>query len=110
MVKEKISEFIDRIRSINAVAACAPVSRDGIISGKYSGCHLHLNEPWFCALSATILASAESAAGIIWSRPQQGITVRATCNPVINAGDWEHSLTALIVRDTADPATIHAEV
>jgi len=108
MVKEKISEFIDRIRSINGVAACAPVSRDGIISGKSSA--RELNDPWFCAPPATIPASAESAAGIIRSRPLQPITVQATCNSVIIAGDGEDSLTAVIVRDTADPATNHAEV
>jgi predicted regulator of Ras-like GTPase activity (Roadblock/LC7/MglB family) len=35
MLKEKISEFIDMIRSIEGVAACALVSRDGIVAGKY---------------------------------------------------------------------------
>ena len=34
MLKEKISAFIEMIRSIDGVAACALVSRDGIIAGK----------------------------------------------------------------------------
>jgi len=45
MLKEKISAFIETIRSIDGVAACALVSRDGIIAGK--SFDRELNEPWF---------------------------------------------------------------
>ncbi len=72
MLKEKISAFIDKIHSIDGVAACALVSRDGIISGKYFD--REVNEPWLGALSATILASAESLGSIIKSRAIQSVT------------------------------------
>jgi hypothetical protein len=35
MLKEKISGFIDKIRSIDGIVACALVSRDGIVAGEY---------------------------------------------------------------------------
>jgi len=35
MLKEKISAFIEQVRSIDGVAACALVSRDRIIAGKF---------------------------------------------------------------------------
>ena len=53
MVKEKISEFIGMIRSIEGVALCALISRDGIVAGKYFG--RDLNEPWLGALLASLL-------------------------------------------------------
>jgi len=108
MLKEKVSAFIDKIRSIEGVAACALVSRDGIISGKFFD--RELNEPWFGALSATILASAESVAGIIRSGSMQSVTIRATDASLIIVGAGENFLIAAIIRDTADPATVHAEM
>ena len=71
MLKEKISEFIDTIRSIEGVAACALVSRDGIVAGKYFD--RDLNEPWLGALLATILSSAESVGGIIRMKSLESI-------------------------------------
>ena len=55
MIKEKISECIDMVRSIEGVAACALISRDGIIAGKYF--NRDLNEQWSGALLATLLSS-----------------------------------------------------
>jgi predicted regulator of Ras-like GTPase activity (Roadblock/LC7/MglB family) len=108
MLKEKISAFIDKIRSINGVAACALVSRDGIISGKYFD--RELNEPWFGALSATILASAESVGSIIKSRSMQSVTIRAQDTSIIIMGSGENFLIAAIISDNADPAKVHEEM
>ena len=108
MLKEKISGFIDKIRSIDGIAACALVSRDGIISGKYFD--RELNEPWFGALSATILASAESVGSIIKSRSMPSVTIRAQDTSIIIVGAGENFLIVAIIRDNADPATVHAEM
>jgi predicted regulator of Ras-like GTPase activity (Roadblock/LC7/MglB family) len=108
MLKEKISAFIDKIRSIDGVAACALVSRDGIISGKYFD--RELNEPWFGALSATILASAESVGSIIRSRTMLSVTIRAQDTSIVIMGAGENFLIAAIVSDNADPAKVHAEM
>jgi uncharacterized protein len=108
MLKEKISAFIDNIRSINGVAACALVSRDGIISGKHFD--RELNEPWFGALSATILASAESVGSIIRSRSMQSVTIRSQDTTIIIMGAGENFLIAAIVSDNADQVKVHAEM
>jgi predicted regulator of Ras-like GTPase activity (Roadblock/LC7/MglB family) len=108
MLKEKISAFVDQIRSIDGVAACALVSRDGIISGKYFD--RELNEPWFGALSATILASAESVGSIIKSRSMLSVTIRAQDANVMIMGAGENFLVAAILKDNADPVKIHGDL
>jgi predicted regulator of Ras-like GTPase activity (Roadblock/LC7/MglB family) len=108
MLKEKISVFIESIRSIDGVAACALVSRDGIISGKFFD--RELNEPWFGALSATILASAESVGSIIKTNSILSVTIRALDTSVIIMGAGENFLVAAILKDNADPVKIHAEI
>ena len=108
MLKEKISAFIDKIHSIDGVAACALVSRDGIISGKYFD--RELNEPWFGALSATILASAESVGSIIRSRTMLSVTIRAQDTSIVIMGAGENFLIAGIISDNANPDKVHAEM
>jgi uncharacterized protein len=108
MLKEKISAFIDKIRSIDGVAACALVSRDGIISGK--NFDRELNEPWFGALSATILASAESVGSIIRCKSLQSVTIQAQETSILIMGAGENFLIAAILSDNADPARVHTEM
>ncbi|MFA5269027.1 MAG: roadblock/LC7 domain-containing protein [Methanoregula sp.] len=108
MLKEKISAFIDKIRSIDGVAACALVSRDGIISGK--NFDRELNEPWFGALSATILASAESVGSIIRCKSLQSVTIQAQETSILIMGAGENFLIAAILSDNVDPARVHAEM
>jgi uncharacterized protein len=108
MLKEKISAFIDKIHSIDGVAACALISRDGIISGKFFD--RDLNEPWFGALSATILASAESVGSIIRSRSMLSVTIRAQDTSILIMGAGENFLIAAIISDNADPVKVHAEM
>jgi uncharacterized protein len=106
MLKEKISAFIETIRSIDGVAACALVSRDGIIAGKHFD--RDLNEPWFGALSATILASAESVGSIIKMKSMMSITIRAKETSIVVMGAGENFLIAVILSDSADPEAVHA--
>ena len=108
MLKKKISSFIERIDSIDGVAASALVSRDGIISGKQFD--RELNEPWFGALSATILASAESIGNIIKSRSLLSVSIRAQDTSVIIVGAGENFLIAAIIHDDADLNTVHSEI
>ncbi len=104
MLKEKISAFITQVQSIEGVAACALVSRDGIIAGKKFD--RDLNEPWFGALSATILASAESVGSIIHAKTLGSVTIRAGDACIIIMGAGENFLIAAITSDNTDPARI----
>ena len=108
MLKEKISAFIELIRSIDGVAACALVSRDGIIAGK--NFDRELNEPWFGALSATILASAESVGSIIKMKSMMSVTIRAQDSSIVVMGAGENFLSTAIITDKADFGKVHTEM
>ncbi|MGD0535369.1 MAG: roadblock/LC7 domain-containing protein [Methanoregula sp.] len=99
MLKDKIAAFIEKIRAIDGVTACAIVSRDGIIAGKYFG--RELNEPWFGALAATILASAESAGTLISMKPLSAVTIRASDLSILVMGAGDHFLIAAVIKGTA---------
>lgn len=100
MLKDKIAAFIEKIRTIDGVVACALVSRDGIIAGKYF--ETELNEPWFGALSATILASAESASILINLKKLSIVSVRGSDSTILVMGAGEHFLVAAVVKNTSD--------
>jgi len=108
MLKEKISGFIDKIRSIDGVAACALVSRDGIVAGKYFD--RDLNEPWLGALLATILSTAESVGGIIRMKSLESISIHAPDMSVMVVGAEENFLIAAIINDRKDPVTIQNQM
>jgi hypothetical protein len=108
MLKEKISAFIEKIQSINGVAACALVSRDGIIAGKYFD--RELNEPWFGALSATILASAESIGSITKMTSLESVTIRAQDTTVIVMGAGDNFLIAAIIKEKTVTPEVYEEM
>ena len=108
MLKEKISPFIDKIRSIDGVEVCPLVSRDGIIAGKYFD--RELNEPWFGALLATILASSESIGGIVTMKSLESVAIRVQDISVMIAGAGENFLIAAILKDRDDPQKVHNQM
>jgi predicted regulator of Ras-like GTPase activity (Roadblock/LC7/MglB family) len=108
MLKDKISGFIEKIRSVDGVAACAVVSRDGIIAGKLF--ERELNEPWFGALTATILASAESAANIIRMHSMDSVTIRGFDSSIIVMGAGDNFLVAAILDNRADQGKAHEQI
>jgi len=108
MLKEKITAFIEMIRSIEGVAACALVSRDGIIAGR--SFDRDLNEPWFGALSATILASAESVGSIIKMKSLQSVVIRAHESSILVMGAGDNFLIVAIITDKADSEMVHTQM
>ena len=69
-----------------------------------------LNEPWFGALSATILASAESVGSIIKMKSMMSVTIRAQDSSIVVMGAGENFLIAAIVNDMAEAGKVHAEM
>jgi len=108
VLKDKISECIDKIRSIDGVAACALVSRDGIVAGKYFD--RELNEPWFGALLATILSSADSVGGIVRMKSLESIAIRSPDRSVMVVGAGENFLIAAILNNRTDPRDIQSQM
>jgi len=105
LLKDKITTFVGNVQAIDGVAACARVSRDGIIAGK--SFDRDLNEPWFGALMATIHASAESAGSIIRMKSVESVTIRAPACSIVVMGAGEHSLIAAIVKDNTDQEKVY---
>jgi len=105
MLKDKIATFVGKVQAIDGVAACALVSRDGIIAGK-SFDH-DLNEPWFGALMATIHASAESAVSIVRMKSVESVTIRAPACSIVLMGAGEHFLIAAILKDNTDHEKVY---
>mgnify|MGYP003394033503 CR=1 FL=1 len=108
MLKEKISAFIGNLQAIEGVSACALVSRDGIIAGKFFD--QDMNEPWFGALSATILASAESVGSIVKMKSMESVTIRSNNTSVIVMGAGENFLITAIVRDKTNADEVHKQM
>lgn len=107
-MKEKITGFIDRIRSIDGVVACALVSRDGIIAGKY--CDWEMDEVWLGVLSATILSTAESIGSTAKMKSIKSVTIRGsnTAMMVMEAGD--NFLICSIIKEPSDHERIHEQI
>jgi len=105
LLKDKIATFVGNVQAIDGVAACALVSRDGIIAGK--SFDRDLNEPWFGALMATIHASTESAVSIIRMKSVESVTIRAPAYSIVVMGTGEHFLIVTIVRDKTDPEKVY---
>jgi len=99
MLKDKIAAFIEKIRAIEGVTACAIVSRDGIIAGKFFD--RELNEPWFGALAATILASAESVGNIIGMKSHATVSILSADSSILVVGAGEHFLIAALLKGDA---------
>ena len=108
MLREKIAGFMETIRSVDGVSACAVISRDGIVAGRHFD--RPLNEPWFGALSATILASAESVANLVRMRALDSVTIRGPDAVIMVMGAGEKFLIAAVLQKSADPANVHDQL
>jgi hypothetical protein len=108
MLKDKIAAVIEKIRAIDGVNACAIVSRDGIIAGRYFD--RELNEPWFGALAATILASAESVGNIVGIKSLATVSILSADSSVIVMGAGEHFLIAAILKSDAKKEEICSRI
>ena len=108
MVKDTIAAFIEKIRAIDGVTECALVSRDGIIAGKYFD-H-EFNEPWFGALAATMLASAEAAGNLIRMQSLGAVTIRAANTSILVMGAGENFLIAAILGANAKQDEVSSRI
>lgn len=108
MCADKRAAFIEKIRVIDGVTDCALVSRDGIIQGKYF--HRTFNEPWFGALSATLLASAESAGTLLDMEDLPSVTIQAAGSSLVVMGAGEHFLIAAVLNGTAQKDDVASRI
>lgn len=108
MVKEKISECIDMVRSIEWVAACALVSRDGIVAGNYF--NSDLNKQRSGAFLTILPSSTDSVGGINRMESQESIAIRAQDSSRMVSGAGENFLLAAILNDQTDPLNVKGQM
>jgi hypothetical protein len=108
MLKDKIAAFIEKIRAVDGVTSCALVSRDGIIAGKYFD--RDLNEPWFGALAATILASSESAGNLVGMKSLGTVSVLGADSSMLIMGAGDHFLIAALLKGDAQKEETSSQI
>jgi uncharacterized protein len=108
MFADKRAAFIEKIRVIDGVTDCALVSRDGIIQGKHF--NRDFNESWFGALSATLLASAESAGHLLDMEDLSSVTIQAAGSSLVVMGAGEHFLIAAVLNGTAQKDDVASRI
>ncbi len=93
---EKAQSYVDEVRSIEGIIACALVSQDGFVMGKYFRDDGH-TPSLFAAMSATILASAEAAASAVHiSSPSSVIVTTADAAILVVYAGSETLITAVV--------------
>jgi uncharacterized protein len=108
-LRDRTQSYIGDIRSIDGVTACALVTVDGCIMGHHfprEGSAPQL----FAAMSATILASAETAAGVIGIRDPASITVSAEDATIIVIKAGHRALITAVVDMSADIPSVHGRL
>ncbi len=103
--KEKAQSYIEEIRSISGVVACALVSQDGFVMGKYSRDNGQ-TPSLFAAMSATIFASAEAAASAVQISSPSSIMVTTADATILVVCVGSEALITAVVEKTANPAAV----
>ncbi len=104
MLKEKIAGYIDNIHAIQGIVTCSLISRDGIMLGKYAT--NEFNEPWFAAMCATLLASAESASTIIKLTKPDVVSVATSGNTLVILGAGEKVIITAVLEESEKDAAL----
>jgi predicted regulator of Ras-like GTPase activity (Roadblock/LC7/MglB family) len=102
---ENAQKYIDEIRSVVGVVACALVSCEGLVMGKYfqdGG----LSSSLFAAMSATVLASAEATCGSAHVQRPSMVTIIATDAVIVIVSVGEAALITAVIDKSADLPTV----
>lgn len=102
---ENAQKYINEIRPVVGVVACALVSCEGLLMGKYfrdGG----LSSSLFAAMSATVLASAEAACGSVHVQRPSIVTITATDATILIVSAGEAALIAAVIDMSADLPTV----
>jgi len=108
-LRDRTQSYIEDIRSIDGVTACALVTVDGCIMG-HSFPKDGSAPQLFAAMSATILASAETAAGVIGIRDPASITVNAEDATIIVIKAGHRALITAVVDMSTDIPSVHGRL
>lgn len=107
--EERSQNIIDEIRSIAGVVGCALVSCEGVVMGKYFQ-EENLPSSLFAAMSATILASAEAAAGSVQMQRPSKVTITAPDGRILIIGVGETALITAAIDKSADLPGVQGQI
>ncbi|WP_317064285.1 roadblock/LC7 domain-containing protein [Methanoculleus caldifontis] len=104
-MEENALRCIDELRSIPGVAACALVSCEGAVLGKYfrEGSQ---SSPLFAAMCATVLASADAACGSVRIPRPSMVAITATDATILILTVGEAALITAVIDKSADLSTV----
>lgn len=107
-VKMQIAAHLDACVALDGVLGCVIVSRTGALMGKRV--EQGISVPSFAAMGATILGSAEAAAGLVHlSRPSL-VFVEVDDGGVIVMGAGKNALITVIINKSADIQSLKREL
>jgi len=104
-----VQRYINEIRSIIGVVACAFVSREGLVLGKYSR-EGTPSPSLFAAMCATVLASAEAACGSVRIENPSLVTIAAADSTILIVSAGEAALIAAVIDKSADISTVQRQL
>lgn len=108
-MEENAQGHIDEIRSVAGVTACALVSSEGTIMGKYfreGGASSSL----FAATCATVLASAEAACGSANIERPSMVIITAADATILIVSIGEAALITAVIDKSANLSTVQREL
>ena len=103
--EENAQPCIDEIRAMAGVAACALVSGEGAILGKYFR-EGNRSSSLFAVMCATVLASAEAACGSVHLQSPSTVTITTADAAILIVSAGEGALIAAVIDKSADLPTI----
>ncbi|MCM2465298.1 roadblock/LC7 domain-containing protein [Methanoculleus oceani] len=108
-MEENAPRYVDEIRSVAGVAACALVSDEGRIMGKYFR-EGNLSSSLFAAMCATVLASAEAACGSANIERPSMVTISAADATILIVSAGETALITAVIEKSADLSTVQRQL
>ena len=104
-MEENALQCIDELRSIPEVVACALVSCEGMVMGKYFR-EGSPSSSLFAAMCATVLASAEAACGSVHIQRPSLVTITAADATILIMAVGEAALITAVIDKSADLPTV----
>ena len=107
--EKKSPEFIDEIRLVAGVVGCALVSCEGVVMGNYFQ-EDNISSSLFAAMSATVLASAEAAAGSVHMQRPSMVTITADDARILIVSVGGTGLITAAIDKSADLPTVQGQL
>jgi predicted regulator of Ras-like GTPase activity (Roadblock/LC7/MglB family) len=108
--EKETQAYIDEIRSIVSVVACALVSPEGLIIGKYFREGSPSPSLLFAAASATVLASAEAACSSMHTQQPAMITIATIDATILIFSAGEAALITAVIDKSTDLPTVQGQL